>query len=409
MDNLTASPPLLRRLNAEIVLEHLRGGGPRRVTQLVNLTGLSRPTVESIADDLVNLGWVTESILLPGQRRGRPARELSFRADGGIVLGLDVGVRRVTAIVADLDGIIRNETVAPLDPELSAAARIRMVADTATSAIQSAGFPLIALMHTVVGSPGIVDVSTGRVTKCEIMPGWTGLDLATELQRALPSPVTVENDANLAAAGERWKGIASGVDDLVFVLAGERLGAGIVVDGRPLRGHADGAGEMGFTSLFDTGSGSEGIGALARDAGGEALEHLLSSQADDTSKGQLLRSLAGDDPRRVNTEVLLQAASLGDEVARDVLETILVRIARALAVLAAVLNPEMIVVGGAVADAAEDLLVPLRHHLEQFTLLPTRLEASVLSHRAVALGAVHQALTVAAEGIVGRPAPLSPS
>src|SRR5262245_38517776 len=106
---MSATPRLLRRLNAQSVLDAMRADGPRRVTELVASTGLSRPTVDAVADDLVRLGWVAESA---GEaRRGRPARVLEFRADAGYVCGLDIGEVKVRAAVANLAGDVVSEQV----------------------------------------------------------------------------------------------------------------------------------------------------------------------------------------------------------------------------------------------------------------------------------------------------------
>src|SRR3954451_19689551 len=105
-----ATTRLLRRLNAERVLHALRETGPLRVTELVARTGLSRPTVDAVAADLVRLGWLEEIAAEP-PRRGRPARSLAFRADAGYVAGLDIGELKVRAAVADLRGEIIGERV----------------------------------------------------------------------------------------------------------------------------------------------------------------------------------------------------------------------------------------------------------------------------------------------------------
>src|SRR3954452_19805468 len=107
---MSATPRLLRRINAQRVLDELRAGGPRRVTALVASTGLSRPTVDAVADDLVRLGWVAESAAGEAQR-GRPARVLEFCADAGYVCGLDIGEVKVRAAVADLAGQVVSEQV----------------------------------------------------------------------------------------------------------------------------------------------------------------------------------------------------------------------------------------------------------------------------------------------------------
>ena len=115
-----ATSRLLRRMNAQRVLDEVRGGGLLRVSELVALTGLSRPTVDAVADDLVRLGWLDESAA-ETPRRGRPARSLSFRADAGYVAAVDIGEVKVRTAVADLNGEIVAERVREFDGERSAA------------------------------------------------------------------------------------------------------------------------------------------------------------------------------------------------------------------------------------------------------------------------------------------------
>src|SRR4051794_7274812 len=105
-----ATSRLLRRMNAQRVLDALRAAGPARVTELVARTELSRPTVDAVADDLMRLGWIEE---VPGERprRGRPARSLAFRATAGYVAGVDIGEVKVRVVVADLAGNVVAERV----------------------------------------------------------------------------------------------------------------------------------------------------------------------------------------------------------------------------------------------------------------------------------------------------------
>src|SRR3954449_8843739 len=111
----SATPRLLRRINAQRVLDVVRASdGPARVTELVARTGLSRPTVDAVADDLVRLGWLEESAA-EAPRRGRPARVLSFRSSAGYVAALDIGEVKVRAAVADLNGDIIAERVHEFD------------------------------------------------------------------------------------------------------------------------------------------------------------------------------------------------------------------------------------------------------------------------------------------------------
>src|SRR3954470_24335370 len=121
-----ATPRLLRRMNAQRVLDALRASGPLRVTELVSSTGLSRPTVDAVADELVRLGLCAEEA--PDAPRGaRPARVLAFRPAAGHVAGLDIGEMKVRAAVAALAGTVVAERVVEFDGD----ARLPVIRSTA--------------------------------------------------------------------------------------------------------------------------------------------------------------------------------------------------------------------------------------------------------------------------------------
>src|SRR4051794_32561245 len=129
-----ATPRLLRRLNAERALDALRESGPLRVTELMARTGLSRPTVDALADELVRLGWA-EEVAPEGAHRGRPARSLAFRADAGYVAGVDIGEAKVRVAVADL----RGEVVAERLHLFAGEGRLPVIRRGAREALKKAG------------------------------------------------------------------------------------------------------------------------------------------------------------------------------------------------------------------------------------------------------------------------------
>jgi predicted NBD/HSP70 family sugar kinase len=351
----TATPRLLRRMNAQRVLDVLREGGPARVTEVVERTGLSRPTVDAVADGLIRLGRL-EEVAVPGPRRGRPARTLAFRADAGYVAGLDIGEHKVRAAVADLAGEIVAENL----HELDAGELLPQVRRTAGAALKAAGVRREQLLSACVGCTGPMDPETGHVIFSSLFDN--GFDLAGALRRTLGPRVVVENDCNLAVIGDRWHGASRGIDDAICVLAGERMGAGILVDGRLVRGHAGAAGEMAFLGAYEVEHGAEGIASLVRRLSGEAPEAVFA------------------------------AARAGDAAAIDAIERAIAGAGRAIVTLALVLNPEIVVIGGGVAEAGDVLLEPLRRQLARMARLPPRIEASPLAARVVIVGAVRRAL-----------------
>ncbi|WP_436772584.1 ROK family protein [Yinghuangia sp. YIM S09857] len=362
---------LLRRINSAATLRALRGGAHLTVTELMDATGLSRPTVEGVVDGLLHEGLVVESepdTPAAGRRRGRPARRLRFHAEAGYVLGLDIGIHDVRCVLADLTGTVVARHTRPADG-LGPEDRLDRARTAVAELLRRAHVARDRLWAAGVGTPGIVD-RKGVVTFSAAMPGWTGTDLAGRLGRSLRCPVLVENDANLAVIGERWQGVATGSDDVVYVLAGLSPGAGSLIDGRVHRGFGGAAGE---------------IGAL----------HLLGRQAPPES----LLSTTGTPLVPLDENAVAEVfrlARTGDGVAREAVDRFVQRLVHDITALVLTLDPEIVVVGGWAAGL-DDVVEPLRSELARFCLRLPRVELSALGADGISLGALRVALDRAEE------------
>ncbi len=367
-----ATSPLLRRLNAQAVLDVLLDTAPGSGlsgADLMDATRLSRPTVHAVCDDLIARGWLTELDAqqpADSSRPGRRARVYAPRPDAGHVLGVDMGATTVRAAVADLRGTVLGEDTARFRHRRVPAAE--RIAETRAACARAAGQAgVTTLLGAAIGVPS--SVVDGRVAADDgYLPGLAELDLRSALDGVAPGPALVDNDANLALLAERWTGAAADVADAVLVLAGERLGAGICTAGRIARGHRGRAGELGFLHLVDGVGDTAAIGNLTRRWGTAALG------------------------RPVRAEDVTEAARGGDRRAAAVLDDVARRTARVLAVLATLLDPEVIVIGGGAAGAADVLLTPLERELGRLVDHPPRLVASALADRGVLLGALRAVL-----------------
>jgi predicted NBD/HSP70 family sugar kinase len=344
-----ATSRLLRRMNAQRVLDALRTDSPLRVTELVEATGLSRPTVDAVADELVRLGWLSEVAAVEGAR-GRPARSLAFRADAGFVAGVDIGEVKVRVAVADLLGRVVAERVR----EFGSEERLPVIRREVAAVLEGVD----GLLFACVGCTGAMDRARGTVLFSSVF------DDDFDLAGALPfdCPVVIENDCNLAVIAERWCGAAAGLEDVVCVLAGERIGAGIMIGGMLMRGHEGAAGELAFLGAFEEEHGARGI-------------------------GQLVRELSGSSP-----ESVFAAAGAGDRAALAIVERAERWAGHGIVTTAQIVNPEVVVIGGGVARAGEVLLAPLRDRLRRMVRRPPRLAASPLAERGPLLGAIRLAL-----------------
>ena len=367
---------LLRRINSAVTLHALRGGDTLTLTQLVGDTGLSRPTVEGVIEGLMESGLVVE--VLPesdplrgdsARQRGRPARHFRFRAEAGHLLGIEIGTHGARAALSDLTGRILGSYTRSIDEATGATERLALVRATVAELLRRSGVSRDTLWAVGVGTPGVVDAD-GVVRLGTALPGWTGLELGARLRRSFRCPVLVENDANLAAIGEHWKGAAIGMGDVVFVLAGLSPGAGSLINGRLHRGFGGAAGEIGSLHL------------LGRESNPAQLLSAPSKPIDPLDEAAVAR--------------VLRLAEEGDQVALDVRDRFLTRLVRDVAALVLAIDPQIVVVGGWAAGL-DGMLEPLRAQLVRFCLRPPEVRLSALGDDVIATGALRLALEYAEE------------
>lgn len=339
-------------------------------TELMAASGLSRATVHDVCEELIGRGWLRE---LPNYRatdgytKGRPARRYGFVVDAGAVVGVDAGQHRIAVRVADLRGRSVGEATTEVHQVLGTpvAERLAAVEDTLQRALAAAGRPPVLAVALGIPAP----VGAGGRTEFSGNPWWELMNPA--LSRVLAQrhgwTVLAENDANLAALAEGWTGSGQGVRHLVTLLAGERIGAGVVDDGRLLRGARGGVGEMRYLDIVAGVGSADGLGKVLRD---------LATQAGAAAEA----------------EEVLAAAAAGEAVALSLVQTAGERLARVVVTLASLFDPELVVLSGGAAGAREVVDV-VNAELPAFLDPPRPLVvASALGRDVVVLGAVRRAL-----------------
>jgi predicted NBD/HSP70 family sugar kinase len=364
-----ATPPLLKRLNEEAVLETIRAGAPISRAEISRRAGISKPTVSLALQALLEAGLVREASDSPD---GPSYGAVYFEpiAEAALVLGVDVGARFLRGAISDLSGVVRaRQDVefggANVDRALGAISGLR------DDLLAAAGLSAELIDDVVVGIPGVVEAKTGVVRLAANIPGLDGRPFGTELSTRLGCPVTVENDVNLAALGEGRRGVAQGVDDFVFLSVGTGLGAGLVLRGDLQRGHHGAAGELDYVSA-----------GLDQDLDPCAAALTLTAERLARAHGAQTRLATPYDPPSV-----FAAAREGDVVARAVIAEEARRIALHVVPLAAVTDVELVVLGGGIGANAE-LLAAVRPLLARWLPFPPRVEISSLGDGAVLTGAL---------------------
>ena len=314
------------------------------------------------------------------------------------MLGIDIGANKVLVVVADLTGDVIGSV------RRRTSARDRQTADTLLELVGAATDEVLAtaavdrssLQAVGVGTPGVVDPVSGRVTLAPQLGGWDGIRLASRLEPAFPCSVLVDNEVHLSVLAERWRGSAQGIDDALYVQVGVGIGGGVLIGGDVYRGAGGAAGEIGYLPIFDDDAERDGLGPFEHAAGGTAFARL-GRRAAAAGESPALLELAGGDPDAIDAEVVFAAADGGDVAARRILDELLRRLARGIASAVTILNPSTVIVGGGVSRAGERLLEPLERRIAALVPVPPRVVLSTLGDEAVALGAARLALRAVEE------------
>lgn len=394
MTTTHAGPPAPARAPArpaslDAVLACAWDAGELTASDALAATGLTRSTTIEALDALTALGLLRE---LPNARaagtyrKGRPARRFELRADGAVLVGVDSGQVHVTATVTDLRSRPLGTARAVLDPEDDAATRRAAVLRTVDAALDAAGRTRADVLSLCAGVPA--PVNTHGESPRHPDGFWDRMNPGLHEAFAAWAPlVRIENDASLAAVAEGAAGAAVGSRNYVALLAGGRLGAGVVVDGRVLHGAHGGVGEMVAFDLVEGVGAASGLGARAAQWAAEAV-----GRGEVDPRGPLA-ALA---PADIDGQRVLELAAAGDADALRVVRRVGAMLARVVNVLASMFDPERIVVSGAVAAGVQQVVEAAREALPTGRHLPAPVLAiSPLGADVVVTGAVAEAAAAA--------------
>jgi predicted NBD/HSP70 family sugar kinase len=336
-----ARPDAMRRHNLALVLSQVHRDGALTRAELTARLGLSRSTIGALVSDLAELGLVEESVPSGGTRAGRPSHVVGPHPGGPFVVAVDVDVPHVTAAAIGLGGtllarlVIGADTDRPATPERVA----QQILESVPQLCDLAGVEATPVCIGV-SVPGTVDRHNGTVGFAPNL-GWRDAEFGAMLTALAPThlPVMVGNDADLAVFAEHSRGSARGCDDVVFLMGRTGVGAGIIVNGAPLRGHDGHAGEIGHNVVDSSGPKCHcgKRGCLETYVGDSALLSLAGRRRRHDNDALLVFAAARDGQERAVASVRKVAASLG----------------RAIAGLVNTLNPERVLLGGSFAEVLD--------------------------------------------------------
>jgi predicted NBD/HSP70 family sugar kinase len=370
---------MLRELGEQAVLETIFREGPITRPEIATAISLSKPTVSAAVSRLEHAGLVRAVGTRPGQRGRKPvAYVVSKRA--GFVLGADIGGTNVRVAASDLFGEPICDLKRPTTKDGSRAVGVQileMISAVIDQAGASHGRPLALGMST----PGVIDRSSGRVTSLayNVTPEG-GFDPLAVIRGRLDMPVLVDNNVNLAAVGEKWFGLARGISTLVYIGIGAGIGMGVIIDDELVRGAHGAAGEIGYLPLV-----------------GDPFDprhRLHGGLEDEVAASGILAAFKSRRGDAASAHEVFELAGKGDTVARAVVDNVASRLGAAIATVCAILDPELVVLGGGIGSSPL-LLRPVRGAAAALVPITARIETSLLGDRAALQGAIAVALQAA--------------
>ncbi|HSR84573.1 MAG TPA: ROK family protein [Streptosporangiaceae bacterium] len=333
-----ARPQLLRALNEQLLLDHIRRLGRCSRAELARMSGLSKPTVSLALANVERSGLVREA----GQRTGVPGRSAvlyEIRPEAGYVLGLDIGREYLRGAVADLTGDVIARS-ALRTRAASVSGRVTELIRLADELCSEAGITRSAVTQTVIGSPGVYDPRHNSIALAGELAGWGKPAVLDELRSAFGQQLLVENDVDAATLAEREHGHGRQARTFTFVWIGTGIGMGLVIEGNLHRGVHGVAGEIAYMPI-SAGQGSDPEDARRRGT----LEAAGSAAA-------IVRAARRSGIRgAVTARRVFEAAATGDERAIAVVADEAGLVARAVCAIVTVVDPELVVLGGGIGQA----------------------------------------------------------
>jgi len=388
----TGDQALVREINLSLVLNTLRDHSPLSRASLATRTDLNKTTISSLVRQLVAAGFVSEIGSGRTEELGRPGMLLDLDPKAGCIVGVEIGVDFISVIITDFAAQIVWRRRASTSLEQGQDSVIRQTIEIVKDGIAQTQHESRRVLGMGLGVPGLVDISSGTLLFAPNL-GWSNVPFHALLQDAFDFPIYVDNEANMAALGESYFGVARGAHSVLYVSAGVGLGGGIVLNGELMPGATGLTGEIGHITMRPDG--------LPCNCGNRGCWETLVSQSalfrrirDAVHAGacSTLCEVTGGDLTALTVPLVVEAAKLGDAVALAALADTAVDLGVGIANLVNVLNPDVVVFGGMLSLASEYLMPIVERvigeHALKWSVAPMRLQVAAHGSDAAVMGGI---------------------
>ncbi|MCX7918325.1 MAG: ROK family transcriptional regulator [bacterium] len=372
------------------ILNLIRTHGPLSRTDINNITNIRLTTVTEIVKELIENGIVIE-VGSAESTGGRKPILLTINPTQGYIIGIDIRATNIRGALTNLRSQIIAHQQQDMPPENSGMAVVQQVKDIIRQLINAVP-DKDKLLGVGIAVAGLVDSVQGIVIFSANIPGWRNIPLKQLIESEFNIPTAIEEKARSAALGERVFGCGRDIDDLIYYHIGMGIGAGIISHGVLYFGASQSAGEIGHTVIDETGPPCRcgNFGCLEAIASAKAIrEHAIAA----LEKGvdSILNDLVNKNLESITSEKVYIAATRGDKLCRRILQEAGTHLGIGAANLVNILNPALLIIGGALTKAGEFILEPLLRTLQERSLSVSaqavKIRVSELGDDAALLGA----------------------
>lgn len=394
----------VREIHLSLILRYLHKQAPLSRAQLANLTNLNKSTVSSLVEELINRNLIHE-IGQNASWTGRPATLLELNPAAGCIIGVELGVDFVAVILTDFTGSILWRRQQDADPSEAQEATIDQTLHLVDEAMQAAKSMQSRLLGLGLSTPGTVNTSEGLLIFAPNLH-WRNVPLGKIFSEHTNLPTFVDNDANAAALGEHFFGVARHVQSFICIYAGVGIGGGIFLNGELYRGCSGFAGEIGHcTFLFETFQspchcGKSGCWETFANQY-SVLERVRARL--EVKRSSIIPAIMAENNSPLTFQIIVKAAEAGDIEATEALAEAGKALGIGIANLINIFNPQMIVIGGPLSLAGSFLLPAVEESVKIRALNEVLAEAEILLSQFGADASLIGAAALVIQAIIANP------
>ncbi|NSW89120.1 MAG: ROK family transcriptional regulator [Firmicutes bacterium] len=397
---------LIREINTSIILDILKEKAPLSKYDISKLTGLSAPTVSNIVNDLVKVGFVKETGV--GESiGGRPPLLLDLNLEGGFIIGVDIGSDNIKAIVVDFLGNIIAKSEIQVNPDDSEFIVLDKITLAISTIIEKSKKDRSLFLGMGMGVAGEVDSLNGIIKHASRLK-WHNVPLKSIIENSFRIPAYIDENVKLLTFAEQWYGAGKGYNNIVCIRVGDDIGAGIIIDGKLFNGSSGKAGvnighlivkadgpkcECGNSGCLQSLVSSNAIILHARNLiktyKNSSRERINSTMSNKTANISLLENYMNNQDK-LSVEIIAKLAREGDKISIQIMNETSKYLAIAISNIVNCLDPEIVIIGGGIAEAGDVLFNPLQEYLKSIIKFATpsfKVVKSKLGVDAFAMGA----------------------